>query len=340
MSKQATTIKDIARLLGLSKSTVSRALTEHSDINPITKQKVLELAKKMDYQPNLLAQNLKQKRTNTIGVIIPETVNRFFAKAVGGIQQVANRAGYNVIICQSDESMATERNNLQTLLASRVDGLLVSVSKETDKQDHFEQVIDKGVPLVFFDRIVEGIQASHVYSDNYEITREGTDHLIAQGCRRIAFVAGPQHLYTSKNRLAGYLDALSKNNIPVKEELIIRSNYKTSNAEEYIRYLLNLEERPDGVFAINDMAALEVMHMAKKRGIKIPQDIAVLGFNNENICRLVEPTLSSIDHPAFDMGAIATEVLLKHINQEDLEPERRLIKSRLVVRESTHRIVR
>jgi DNA-binding LacI/PurR family transcriptional regulator len=340
VSKQAVTIKDIARMLGISKSTVSRAISGQGEINPETKRKILDLAHQLDYQPNVVAVSLKQQRTNTLGVIIPETVNRFFAKAVGGIQHVANLAGFNVMICQSDESYVLEKKNVQTLLASRVDGLLVSVSRETDHYDHFTAAIQKGIPLVFFDRIVEELETSMVYSDNYEITKEATLHLIEQGCHRIAFMAGPLHLYNSRNRFRGYEDALRQAGIPLRESLVIRSDYKLTKTEEHTRYLMNLKEPPDAIFAINDYTALEVMHALKKWGVRIPTDVAVLGFNNENICHLVEPALSSIDHPAADMGAVATEVLLSQIKNETNAPVKRLVKSRLVVRASTHRIDR
>lgn len=338
MSKSEATIRDIAKLLGISKSTVSRALNNHYDVSQETSRKVHELAAKIDYHPNLLAQHLKLQRTNTIGVIIPETVNRFFAKAVGGIQQAANNAGYNVMICQSNETLALEQTNLQTLMASKVDGLLVSVSRQTDRSEHFRYVIDKEIPLVFFDRIIEDLEVSQVYSNNHEICFQGTEHLIDQGCKRIAFIAGPKHLYTSRNRLSGYVAALKENNIPVSESLIVHTNYQVNDIEEYIRYLFNLRQKPDGIFAINDMTALEIMHILKKRGLQIPKDVAVLGFNNETICKIVEPTLSSIDHPAFDMGVAAAEILLKQIGNKEVFHEKRLIKSKLVIRESTTRI--
>lgn len=338
MSKSEATIRDIAKLLGISKSTVSRALNNHYDVSQETSRKVHELAAKIDYHPNLLAQHLKLQRTNTIGVIIPETVNRFFAKAVGGIQQAANNAGYNVMICQSNETLALEQTNLQTLMASKVDGLLVSVSRQTDRSEHFRYVIDKEIPLVFFDRIIEDLEVSQVYSNNHEICFQGTEHLIDQGCKRIAFIAGPKHLYTSRNRLSGYVAALKENNLPVTESLIVHTNYQVNDIEEYIRYLFNLRQKPDGIFAINDMTALEIMHILKKRGLQIPKDVAVLGFNNETICKIVEPTLSSIDHPAFDMGVAAAEILLKQIGNKEVFQEKRLIKSKLVIRESTTRI--
>jgi DNA-binding LacI/PurR family transcriptional regulator len=332
------TIRDIAKTLGVSKSTVSRALNNRYDVNQETAQRVRELAAKMDYHPNLLAQHFKQQRTNTIGVLIPEIINRFCAKNLSGIQEAANRAGYNVMICQSNETLAIEQSNLQSLMASKVDGLLISVSRETNHYDHLQYAIDKEIPLVFFDRIVEELEASQVYSNNFDVSFQGTEHLIKQGCKRIAFIAGPSHLCNSRNRLNGYMAALQQYNIPVCESLIIHTNYKTNDVQEYTTHLFNLEQRPDGVFAINDMAALEMMHILKMRGLHIPREVAVLGFNNETICELVEPTLSSIDHPAFDIGVAATEMLLHQITNGKIQLEKRLIKSKLIVRESTSRI--
>jgi DNA-binding LacI/PurR family transcriptional regulator len=337
VSKSPTTIRDIARMLGISKSTVSRALNNHYDVSPETARKVQELAAKIDFQPNLLAQHFKQQRTFTLGVIIPETINQFFSRAISGIQQVADEVGYNVVICQSNESLETEKKNLQTLISSRVDGLLISVSRETNQFDHLHHVINQEIPLVFFDRIVEELETFEVNSNNREVTRQATEHLIDQGCKRIAFVAGPQYLYHSRNRMLGYLDALEKRNLPKDENLIVHTNYKVDNIEQYTRHLLNLSQKPDGLFSINDHAAIETMHILKMRGISIPHEIAVLGFNNETICKFVEPALSSIDHPAFDMGVAAAELLLKKITNSDLEIRKKTINSRLVIRESTLR---
>ena len=337
MSKADSTIRDIARILGVSKSTVSRALNDHYDVSQETARKVKELAIEMDYHPNILARQLKLQRTNILGVIIPETINRFFAKAVGGIQEVASSAGYNVMICQSNETIALEQNNLQILMSSKVDGLLVSVSRETNRHDHFQYAIGKDIPLVFFDRIIEELNVSQVYSDNFDISFQGTEHLIDQGCKRIAFIAGPSHLYNSRNRLNGYLEALKSRNVQIAEELIVQANYQKNDVHEYTNYLLNLEQRPDGIFAINDMAALEMMHILKMRGLQIPKDVAILGFNNEIICNFVEPTLSSIDHPAFDMGFAAAKILLKQITAKEIVQEKQLIRSKLVVRESSTR---
>jgi DNA-binding LacI/PurR family transcriptional regulator len=335
MSNTAVTIKDIAKLLGISKSTVSRALSEHSDVKAQTRKKILEVAQQMNYQPNTLALNLKQQCTNTIGVIIPETVNRFFAKAIGGIQRVANIAGYNVMICQSDESYITEKNNLRSLIAAHVDGILISVSAETNQTEHFEALMQKKIPVVFFDRIEEELNASQVYTDNYDVSFSGTEHLILQGCRKISIVAGPQNLNNSRNRLKGYIDALKKYNLPVQENYIVHSHFRNTNVEEYSKHLINLPERPDAVFAINDYAAVEMMHIFKKNRLRIPYDIAVLGFNNENIGRFTEPSLSTIDISAYDMGAASAELLVKLIKDRNYPIEKKLIRSELIIRDST-----
>jgi len=333
--EESVTIKDIAKILGISKSTVSRALSEHSDVNQATRKRILELAEKLNYQPNAIALNLKQQRTNTIGVIIPETVNRFFAKAIGGIQRVANLKGYNVVICQSDESYLTERSNLRSLVASHVDGVLISVSSETDRTDHFDTLLQKKIPVVFFDRICEELLTSQVFTDNYEISFAGTEHLLEQGCKHIAIVTGPQNLHNSRNRLKGYMDALTKHRIPVDERYIVHSHFRGGNIEEYTNTLIALPQRPDAIFAINDYAAIEMMHYLKKQGFRVPEDIAMLGFNNENIGRFVEPSLSTIDLNAYDMGTASAEILLNQIKNSGYPIQKQLVKSKLIVREST-----
>jgi DNA-binding LacI/PurR family transcriptional regulator len=335
MVNKSVTIKDIARQLGISKSTVSRALGGRSDVHPETKKKIMDLAHSLEYQPNALAINLKQQRTNTIGVIVPETINSFFARALGGIQTRADLAGVNVMICQSNESYITEKKNIQSLMANRVDGLIVSISKETDRSQHFRSLFDKGVPLVFFDRICDDIEASRVVTDNYEIVCEGTEHLISQGCKRIAFIAGPQHLFNTRNRLQGYMDTLQKHNLPVNDYYILHSHFQSEKVEEYTRYLINLPHRPDAIFAINDYAAIEMMHVIRKAGLRIPEDIAVLGFNNENVGRFVEPSLSTIDQPAHEMGSVAAEILINHVHHTELPWENKVVKSKLIIRQST-----
>lgn len=338
MNNHSVTIKDIAKILGISKSTVSRALSEHSDVHSETREKVLALAGKLQYQPNAIALNLKQQRTNTIGVIIPETENPFFARAVSGIQRAANQAGYNVMVCQSSESCRTEESNLRSLIATRVDGLLISMSRETDKTDHFDAIFQKNIPVVFFDRICHTLDTSQVTTNNYEIAFEATQYLISQGCRRIATITGPRHLYTSFNRFQGYMDALTKNNLEFNPDYLLLSDFTKDSIESYTRHLIDLKEPPDAIFAKNDLIAIEMMHIIKKRGLSIPRDIAVLGFNNEPISRFVEPALSTVDHPAHDIGAASAELLLSQIKGENHHPVKKTIKSSLLIRESTDRL--
>jgi DNA-binding LacI/PurR family transcriptional regulator len=338
MKNHSVTIKDIARILGISKSTVSRALTEHSDVNPGTRAKITALARQLQYQPNSIALNLKQQCTRTIGVMIPETANSFFSKVVSGIQKTANNAGYQVMVCQSNESYAMEKNNLQSLLATHVDGLLVSVSKETENTDHFEAVLQKKIPLVFFDRICENLKASHVFTDNYKIAFEATEHLIKQGCGKIAFIAGPKHLYTSRKRFEGYRDALQKHDLTLNPDYLLNTVLKPGGVEAFTRHLINLKETPDAIFAANDTIAIEMMHLIKKYGLKVPHDIAVLGFNNDHVGQFFEPSLSTIDMPAYEMGTAAAELLLYHIKDPEQHPEKKLINSKLIVRNSTRLI--
>lgn len=337
MKNHAVTIKDIARLLGISKSTVSRALSEHSDVNPETRKKVLATAHKLQYQPNSIAINLKQQRTNTIGVLIPDTGNPFFSRAISGIQGIANLAGYNVMVCQSNESYTTEKNNLRSLIATHVDGVLISVSRETEHTDHFETLLQKNIPVVFFDRICKTLDTSQVFTDNYDIAFEATQYLISKGCRRIATITGPRHLYTSSNRFQGYLDALTKNNLEFNSDYLLLTDFRKDSIQTYTRHILNLDEPPDAIFAMNDLIAIEMMHLFKKQGLRIPQDIAVLGFNNEPISEFVEPSLSTVEHPAQEIGAAAAEILLSQIKEPNHQPQRKLIRSRLVIRESTER---
>jgi len=267
------------------------------------------MAEKMNYQPNSIALSLKQQRTNTIGVLIPETGNPFFSRAVSGVQKIANQAGYNVMIFQSNESYDTERNNLLSLIATHVDGVVISISRETDKTDHFEMLLQKNIPVVFFDRICKSLDTSQVFTDNYDIAFEATQYLISKGCRRIATITGPRHLYTSFNRFQGYMDALTKNNLEFNPDYLLLMDFRKESIHDYTNHLLSLEERPDAIFAMNDLIAIEMMHMIKKQGLRIPEDIAILGFNNEPISEFVEPSLSTVEHPAHDIGAAAAEIL-------------------------------
>jgi DNA-binding LacI/PurR family transcriptional regulator len=307
------TIVDIAQELGISKSTVSRALRGHTDIHAGTRQAVLDLAQHLDYQPNLLANALLKSRTNTVGIVVPEFRHYFFPAVIIGAQEVFSKAGYNVMICQSEESYETEVANVKALMSSRVDGLLVSLTSQTNNFDHFRAVLRREVPLVFFNRVCAELDTPHVVVDDYLGAVAAVEHLVAQGYRRIAHLAGPTTLQISKLRLQGYLDTLQKHGLPVDNELIIHYDLTEEKARIYANYLLSLPQPPDAIFAINDPTAIEIMLVAKSRGIKIPHELGVVGFSNDPMSRIIEPQLTTVEQPVAEIGRQAAQLLIDQI---------------------------
>ncbi|MBL0743114.1 LacI family DNA-binding transcriptional regulator [Chryseolinea lacunae] len=337
--RHQTTIMDIASALQISKSTVSRALQGHSDINANTRKAVLDMAHQLDYQPNLLALGLAKSRSFTLGIIVPEFINSFFPYIIIGAQQVANPAGYHVIICQSNESLDTEIANTNVLMASRVDGVVASVTAETKSLDHFHKFQRAGIPLVMFNRICDGLDVSKVLVDDYDGAYRGVEHLIQQGCTRIAHLAGPQNLQVGKQRLQGYLDALRKYGLPVYDELIVYYNLTKTSAQAAARQLLELPTLPDSIFAVNDPAAIETILIAKSKGIKIPSELAIVGFSNEPTSALIEPGLTTLAQPLDEIGKTVVQLLLHEIESEDdvLVPRTEILKTQLIVRGSSLR---
>jgi LacI family transcriptional regulator len=335
------TIKDIARELGISPSTVSRALKDHPDISKDTKKAVNELAEKLNYQPNIVALNLRQKKTNTIGVIIPEVVHFFFSTVISGIEDVAYSAGYNVIFAQSNESYQREVAHVKTMFNSRVDGLLLSLSRETTNFDHVESIISKGVPIVFYDRMYNSPTSSKVIVDDYAGAKEAVNHLIEQGCKQIAHIIGAPNLIISSDRLRGYSDALKENKIEINNDLIIQSESGTfEEGKKLTQALLASKKGVDAIFCNNDPLAMGAMMAIKEKGLRIPQDIAIVGFSNWFFGELMEPSLTSIDQPGFEMGQEAARILIRQIDMKvkDLgEPiqETKVLKTKLIIRESS-----
>jgi LacI family transcriptional regulator/LacI family repressor for deo operon, udp, cdd, tsx, nupC, and nupG len=336
MKRHQTTIIDIARELSISKSTVSRALTGHPNVNPETRKAVLALADKMDYQRNMLALSLVTSRSNTLGIIVPEFLTSFFPQIVIGAQEVASKAGYNVIVSQSNESYETEVANAKVMLANRVDGVMVSVSKESRNFEHFKIFQRKGIPIVFFNRVCDEMQVPKVVVDDYDGAFRAVEHLIGTGKRRIAHLAGPDSLIISRKRLQGYRDALLKHGLPILEELIIPYDLSTEKARIYVKHLLDLPEPPDALFSINDPTAIEAMQVIKARGLRIPQDIAVVGFSNDYASALIEPGLTTVAQPVREMGKTAAQLLLDQMDREvsDWKAIIRTLKTELIVRGS------
>ncbi len=338
MRSSQVTIKDIAKELGISPSTVSRALKDHPNINIKTKKAVQELAKKLNYRPNAVALSLLQSKSNIIGLIIPEVVHHFFSTVISGIEDYALDKGYNVMMYQSNESYEREVSNTQAILANRIDGLLVSISKETKDYAHLNRLIESGIPIVLFDRSVEEIHADRVIINDFEGAYMATEHLIEQGCKRISHLAGPQSRLIGKKRLAGYRQALIDHRLPVYEDLVIDCDTYEAALEQMPK-LLNSSIKPDGVFAVNDMTAIGAMKIIKMYGMKIPKDIAVVGFGNDFEGRILETGLSSIEQKGYEMGEAAVELLIERLKIGGRkEAETKILKSNLIIRDSSKRI--
>lgn len=333
--KRQVTIKDIAEKLGISPSTVSRSLKDHPDISAKTRNAVKELAKLLGYKPNLIALNLKHSRTNTIGLLVPEIEHHFFSTIINGIEEVAYQNNYNVLIVQSNESYLREVLNAQTLLGNRVDGMLVSFSKETKDFSHFQQLIDNEIPLVFYDRAIDDLHADNVVVDDYSGAYDAVSQLLKNGCRRVAFYSAPQHLLLGKDRLRGYVDALGRHNIEFDKNLV----YSCDTFESAIKIsqsILKKVDRPDGIFAVNDLTAIGVMKAAKKLGIEIPGDLKIVGFGNSINASICEPELTSVDQFGYNLGKKAMTILLDRIKDDtpNYKPVKHVIKTKLIVRGS------
>lgn len=336
MDKPAT-IKDIARTLQLSTSTVSRALRNAPDVNLETRNAVLALSEELNYQPNKLALSLKQKQTHTIGVLVPN-LDFMLSTMVKGIDEVALEAGYTVMVCQSNESFGREIVNTRRLLDSLVDGLIVSVSSETKVFDHLRKIQDKHVPMVIFDRELKDISAPQVALNNFEGGVIATEHLIEQGYKRIAILAGPKNLGISNQRLDGYLHALKKHKMKPDPDRIIYCDFNQQYAYLATQELLSMKQRPDAIFTISDRMAVGAMLAIREKGLSMPDDIGLVGFNNEPITSLLTPGISSVDQPAFDMGKAAAKLFIELMhNNEDMSNTLVTLKPRLIVRESSQK---
>lgn len=294
---------------------------------------ILDLAQQLEYQPNPLANALLKSRTNIVGILVPEFRHYFFPTVIMGAQEILSKAGYNVMICQSDESYDTEVANVKALMNSRVDGLLVSVTTQTNNVDHFRAVLRKEVPLVFFNRVCPELDTPQVIVDDYAGAFQAVEHLVQQGYRRIAHLAGPVSLLVSRLRMQGYLDALQKHGLPVDNELIIHYDLTEEKARIYANYLLSLPQPPDAIFAINDPTAIEIILVAKSRGIKIPQELGIVGFSNDPISAIIEPPLTTVEQPVWEMGRQAARILLEQMENPRIETYQ--LPTRLVVRGSS-----
>jgi LacI family transcriptional regulator len=337
---EAITIKDIAKALGLSTSTVSRALRGSHEISADTKKMVIEYAEQFNYRPNPIALSLKERRSRSIAVVVCEIANNFFSQAINGIESIAYNRGYHVIISQSHESYEREIVNVEHLASRSVDGLLVSLSTETNHIEHFKKLHDKGFPIVFFDRITDEIETHKVVADNYKGAYDATQHLIDRGYRKIAHLSSASHLSISKERLDGYKAALADNKIALNEQYIKNCDHGGmiyTELEDAVKSLVQLKDKPDAIFSAGDRLTVSCLTALKAIGLKVPEDIALVGFSNSPLVELLNPSLTAVKQPAFEMGQAATELLIKLIESKRAvtEFEKVVLQTEVVVRDSS-----
>ena len=340
--KQKITLKMIAKEFDVSISTVSKALKDSHEISEELKGKIQAFAKFYHYKPNSLALNLRNQKTKTIGIIIPQIVHHFFTKVISGIELVANKNGYNVMICMSMDSYEKEVLNLDMLANGVVDGIIVSVAKETEeKKDyaHFKGLINNGIPLVLFDRVIDDIKCNKVLTNDVDGGYLATKHLINIGCQRIAILATPDFVTVGKLRLEGYKNALDNCSMDFDEDLVIKID-EEHNIADQIKQLFSLKNPPDGIFAVNEIYAAIAMKIANKNNLKIPDDISILGFTDGLISQYTTPSLSTVAQHGYHIGQKSAELLLNEIEFQDTDYQyqTKIIETDLILRESTKKL--
>ncbi len=336
MKSHIITIKDIARELGVSPSTVSRALKDHPDISIETRRSVQALAEKLKYKPNAIALSLKSKRSNIVGVVIPEVVHYFFSSVISGIEEVAGKNGYSVMIAQSNEHYEKEVEAVAALADSRIDGLLISISKETADFSHLKMIKDEGLELVFFDRVPDEEISDSIVIDDFKGALKAVNHLIDTGRKKILHLSGPQTRLIGRRRLKGYMQALFNRQLPVTDDLIVPCD-TFNEALRTIPRLLEQQLQFDAVFTVNDFTAAGVLQALRSAGKKVPDEIAIVGYGDDDIARMTFPTLSSVKQPGKEMGILAMEMLLKRLRSETINPVivSEVLQTDLVIRESS-----
>lgn len=329
------TIKDIARELGISPSTVSRALKNHPDISEKTKKAVIELAEKLKYRPNQLALNLRKNQNNTIGVIIPQIVHYFFSSIISGIEDYTSKKGYNVILTQSNEQFQKEIDNTKTLINSGVAGVLISRTKETTSFEHFKKLLNYDIPVVFFDRICSSLKTDKVIVNDEYAAFIGVEHLIKSGCKKIIHFKGPENLSISIKRQTGYLEALREYKLKRNNNLIFQcDNYK--DAKILTQKIIDNKLDFDGIFAVNDDTAAGAIEILNKNGIKIPTQVSVMGYSNDLISQITTPKLSTVEQSGYEMGYTSAKLLIERIESEKpIRPRTEVVSVKLILREST-----
>nr|WP_321245409.1 LacI family DNA-binding transcriptional regulator [uncultured Psychroserpens sp.] len=336
-NKKRTTIKDIANVLNISPAAVSKAMHNDSRISTKTKEAVKRVAKELNYQPNHLASALRKGKSNLVGVIVPRTNSNFFSSVVEQMEEVLNKAGYNIIITQSNESFEKECKNIDTLLFTQVDGIIASMANETVDLSYYEKIKSKGIPLILFDRGENDLNVDYVGINDYDSSHMIVEHLIAKGCKRIAHIGGYRRTRIFNNRIRGYIDAIKKNNLPFEDSLLIESDLTLEDGRRKMIELLKLKDRPDAIYIASDYAALGALQILNEQKIKVPEDIKLVGFGNEPFTSLVTPTITSIDQHSSQIGKLAAQTFLERIKNASTEQtlNKIILDAELIVRDSS-----
>lgn len=335
MNHKKITINDIARELNISKSTVSRALREQSEINPETKKRILEYIEQIGYHPDSLAISLKTGKTKTIGVVIPAYNIPFYSIAICGIQDYAFEMGYNIMICHSNEKSDIEKENVKALMNSRIEGLIISVAEDNQKNEHIRRLKTNGTPLVMFNRVIEDLKASKVVVNDYYGAFNMTKYLLRQTRKKMLYLSGPSNLLLSANRRAGFMDAIKEYNTQNIEYEILEVDFTIENSYKIMKEVFSNKNVPDTVFCVCDAVAFGAMRAAKEFKLQIPKDIAIAGFTNEPASELVDPPLTTVSQPIYEIGRTAAKLLFNQLQNRDLPAELAVLDSELIIREST-----
>lgn len=343
MKKEKATIHDIAKKLNITASTVSRALKNHPRISDETKKAVQKVASKLNYQPNHIAAALRNGRSNILGIIVPWADRSFFSSIIRGIEEIANDSNYNVMICQTYEDPKKEMSNVEALLNARVDGVLVSPGKNTLNFDHFFKVKERGIPLVLFDRSNDELEVSHVVIDDFLGAYKATEHLIQQGCKRIAHFTNTRKISIYKERLRGYREALINNGLPYDETLVVESDLQLEDGRNSMLQLLKLKELPDAVFSSSAYGILGALQVLKEKGIKVPEEVALVGFANEPFTSFTEPSLSTVEQHSMRIGNAAAQIFLDEVSNSARKsdiikkfiPQKIVLTPELIIRQSS-----
>ncbi|WP_426670246.1 LacI family DNA-binding transcriptional regulator [Mucilaginibacter sp. McL0603] len=339
--KKRITIYDIAKKLNIAASSVSRALNNSGNINEKTRKLVMATAADLNYKRNALASNLRMGHSKTIGIVVPRINQNFFSNVIAGIEEASYQKGYNLIICQSNESHEKEVQCVNTLINQHVDCIVISVSADGNDYKHLQNVIDNEIQLIQFDRVTDELETLKVINDTEQVSLEAVSHMIEQGYKRIALLEGPQNLHIFKQRKTGYLNALKKHNIPVAEELIVKNAWTKELGAKATKKLLNLPNPPDAIFAsTSDFSALGVLEVASAMGIKVPSELGICGYSNEAFTEITSPSITTIDQFSIYMGETIADLYFREMDQEESSrtPKTISIKPKLIVRASTRKM--